>query len=309
MKTKTLLFGGIITILAIAVVGVLTKKPPVKIINEKKTVSVGADICNEFPKDWVASVTGKTIIKTEKLDSSGLHVCQYYTDDNNFITLRLNNLSVEDQKKSQITLGRTVTTNQEINMDNFVARQENGLINNTVLVLNPNLFLSVDRSSTKAASDDEITAFAQKVADRIVKGENQVVNNTSVEKKEAIVPLPQETDIVRSFFEIIGENRAPDAVNMMTPANTSDDTTKQAWNTQFSAFKSLKITKVEPSLQSDWTENNHNYKVTLQVEMKPEAASALPMPNYGWDNGQNIRWIQLQKIDGKWLIGAIATGP
>ena len=62
-------------------------------------------------------------------------------------------------------------------------------------------------------------------------------------------------------------------------------------------------------MQSDWTEDIHTYKATLQVEMKPEAASAVPMPNYGWDDGQNIRWIQLQKIDGNWLINGIATGP
>ena len=308
MKNKPILLGGIILTLVVAVLVVFAKKPPADLINKKNSVSVSENICDEFPKSWVASAIGKSIIKTENLDSSGSHVCQYYIDDNNFITLRLNNLSVENQKKGQISLGRTVTESQVIGMENFIVKQENGLINNTVLVLNPNLFLSVDRSSTKAASEDEIIAFAQKVATRIIKGENQI-ENTSPEKKEAIVPLPQETDIVRSFFEIISEGRALDAVNMMTPANISDDSTKQAWGTQFNAFKSLKITKVEPSLQSDWTENDHSYKVTLQVEMKPEAASALPMPNYGWDNGQNTRWIQLQKIEGKWLIGAISTGP
>lgn len=129
------------------------------------------------------------------------------------------------------------------------------------------------------------------------------------EKKEIEVPLPQETDIVRTFFEIIGEHRPSDAVVMMTPINTNDDSTKQAWTVQFNAFKSMSVKNIEPSMQSDWTDNLHSYKVTLQVEMKPEAAQIQPMPNYGWDNGNNTRWIQLEKINGKWMIGGIGTGP
>src|SRR3989344_2453240 len=119
--------------------------------NENKGMNVGENICDEFSKEWVSSVTGKTITRVENLDSN---VCQYYVDDNNFITLRLNNSSAENHKKGQITLGRTITTNSEIQMEHFVVMQENGIINNIVLVLNPNLYLSVDRSSTNAASEN-----------------------------------------------------------------------------------------------------------------------------------------------------------
>ena len=43
--------------------------------------------------------------------------------------------------------------------------------------------------------------------------------------------------------------------------------------------------------------------------MKPEAANVVPMPNYGWDNGENYRWVTLEKVNNKWMIGGIATGP
>lgn len=318
MKNRSFLFFGVI-IFAILVVVFLfrsnttnTNHPQIKptsSIPSNKELTISEDICHVFPKEWVASTLGKTIIKTEKIDSSGLHVCQYYLDDSSFITLRLNNLSAENQKKGQIALGRTITTNGKIQMNHFVVKQENGLINNTVLILNPYLFLSVDRSSTKAASEEEIVNFAQAVSNRILKKDFQTSSVAPTENKESVVPLPQEIDIVRSFFEIIGEHRPSDAAMMMTPTNTNNDSTKQAWALQFNAFKSMAVKNIEPSMQSDWTENMHSYKVILQVEMKPEAASAQPIPNYGWDNGINTRWIQLEKINSKWMIGGIGTGP
>jgi len=316
MKNRLLLFFAVIVCATVGYL-LLKPKPPTTLLqnntsqqtSQNNQISLGEDICNEFPKEWVGSVLGKTIIKTEKLDSTSSNVCQYFTDDMNFVTLRLNNLSAEEQKKGQITLGRTIATNNKIQMEHFVVKQENGLINDIVLILNNNLFLAVDRSSTKAASEEEIIDFASTVSNRILKGDFQVSSVAPTEKKKSVVPLPQETDIVRSFFEIIGEHRPSDAVMMMTPINTSNDSTKQAWAVQFNAFKSMAVKNIEPSMQSEWTENIHSYKVTLQVEMKPEAASVQPMPNYGWDNGNNIRWIQLEKINNKWMIGGIGTGP
>lgn len=318
MKNRSALFFGVILFTAVAIVFYINRQKTVsnssqiksaQSLSEKKELTVNDNICSEFPKEWVASTLKKTIIKTEKMDSSGTHVCQYYVDNINFVTLRLNNLSAENQKKGQIALGRTIATNEKIEMDHFIVKQENGLINNTVLILNPNLFLAVDRSSIKAASEVEIINFASAVSERILKGDSQISSIVPTEKKEIEVPLLQETDIVRSFFEIIGEHRPSDAVMMMTPVNTNNDSTKQAWAVQFNAFKSMTVKNIEPSIQSDWTENIHSYKVTLQVEMKPEAAQAQPMPNYGWDDGKNIRWIQIEKINGKWMINSIATGP
>jgi len=126
---------------------------------------------------------------------------------------------------------------------------------------------------------------------------------------ENTVPLPQETDIAHSFFNLIGEHKPSDAVMMMTPVNTNDDSTKQAWAVQFNAFESMSVKSIESSMQEDWTETAHSYKVILNVKMKPEAANVVPMPNYGWDNGENYRWVTLEKVNNKWMIGGIATGP
>lgn len=265
----------------------------------KKEVKVGNDICGEFPKEWAASALGKPITKTTSLDTTGTHSCQYYTDENNFIILRLNNLSVENQKKGQTTLGRTIITNPKIKMEHFVVIQEDGLINGIYLIVNPNLFLTVDRNSAKAASQEEILNFAIKVSERIQNGEN--ITGAPTSTTQAPVPLPQGEDIVKNFFTLIGEGKIEDAMGMMTPSAVANDSQKQAWAVQFNAFEKITVKKIEPVLEN-------TYKVTLDVQMKPESANA-PIPFYGYDNGENIRWVGLEKIDNFWKVTGIATGP
>ncbi len=137
---------------------------------------------------------------------------------------------------------------------------------------------------------------------------NQNVEQKNVEDETPTVPLPQEEDIIRAFFNLINEGRAADAISMMTQAAIGTDSSKQAWGVQFNSFKSVSVNKIEPSMQEEWTATEHTYKVTLDVQMKPEAASA-SIPNYGWDNGQNIRFLPLEKVDNLWKIVGIATGP
>jgi hypothetical protein len=118
-------------------------------------------------------------------------------------------------------------------------------------------------------------------------------------------PLPREDDIIRIFFNLIDEKRPTEAVAMM---NETENSQKQAWAVQFNAIRSIKVLSVEPSMQNEWTDTKHSYKVVVDVTMKPESASA-PIPYYNWDNGQNIRWINLEKSGNGWKIAEIATGP
>jgi len=266
----------------------------------KKEISVGNDICGEFPKEWATSAFEKPIIKTTSLDTTGTHSCQYYTDENNFIILRLNSLSVENQRKGQIALGRTIITNPKIKMEHFVVIQEEGLINGIYLIINPNLFITVDRNSAKAASQDEILNFAIKAAERIESGENVVAAPTST--AQAAVPLPQGEDIVRNFFSLINEGKISDAVNMLTPNAVPNDSAKQAWGVQFNAFEKITIKQIEPA-------GENTYKVTFDVKMKPGTENAQPMPYYGWGDGESVRWVALEKIDNLWKVAGIATGP
>lgn len=314
---KRVFFGiGLVLIIG-AIIYFLKGAPQTNnLLNLKKEITVGTDVCSEFPKDWVGSAINKPIVKTEsKSLMKGLDICQYYIDENNFVTLRLNDLNFETQKKGQQELGRIISTNDKIVLNHFVATQGDNVINDIVLEINPNLFLSVDRSSMKAASETELIDFASKVASRIKNGENQgMVNIPTIEptqKSESNnggVPLPQDTDIVNNFFQLIDEGKASDAVMMMPSKIISDDSTKQAFGVQYAAMTTVKVKKIEESSKSDWTDSWHQYMVTLDVTMDPSSANG-PIPYYGFEQGENIRFLNLVKEGAQWKIEGLSTGP
>ena len=124
----------------------------------------------------------------------------------------------------------------------------------------------------------------------------------------AKVPLPQESDIIRVYFNLIDEHKISEAVMMMSDEIIKDDSQKQAWGVQLNAINSIKVQRVEPYPQSEWTNTTHIYKVILDVKMKPESANA-PIPYYGWFDGENTRWVDLVKSGKNWKINGIATGP
>jgi len=128
------------------------------------------------------------------------------------------------------------------------------------------------------------------------------------EPTENSVPFPQEEDIVRSFFALIEEKRPSDAVSMMSETVTNNDPQKQAWAVQFNAISSIKVIKIEPSMPEVWTNSEHTYKLILDVKMNPDSANT-PIPYYGWDSGENIRWVTIVKENNLWKIKGLATGP
>jgi len=123
--------------------------------------------------------------------------------------------------------------------------------------------------------------------------------NITTNKDSSSVPLPSQEDIVRTFINLISEKRIPEAVAMM---DVTDEAQKQGWGVQLNSFESISLSKIE---------NNgaDAYKVTLKVKMKPESVNA-PIPYYGFDNSDNIRWIGLRKgVDNLWKITGFATSP
>lgn len=134
------------------------------------------------------------------------------------------------------------------------------------------------------------------------------ISSTKSVKNDSVVPLPLDTDIIHSFFTLIATKRPSDAVTMMTSEITNSDSLKQAWAVQFNAFNSLNVISVEPSMKEEWTQMKHTYKVTLDVVMNPNSANE-PIPYFGWENGQNTRFVPVVKEGKMWRVEGIATGP
>ncbi len=134
---------------------------------------VVGEICDQFTQAFMEGLSGKKFKKIEPSAVSTVNGCVYYTattaDDGKdaYILLVLDFLSVANQKAGQQTLGRTVTTNASIPMDNFVATQENGVINDIYFVFGPEKFLRLGRTSTSALSDVDMLALAVKLGSKM----------------------------------------------------------------------------------------------------------------------------------------------
>lgn len=308
---------GVVAILVILIRGQinntsLTASNPINNLFKKEIV-VGDDVCAEFPAKFVEASTGKKIIKTTKFDSNGTHVCDYFTSENGFVTIHVENLNFANQKKGVEFLDHKTTTDPSIKMEHFVAWQDDNVYG-VYLKLNPDKFISISRGSLDASTNEENMKLAVAVVDWVQKGENQgLVSAPTIEPTKRsngnVVPLPQEKDIINNFFQLIAESKPSDAVMMMTADITKNDSSKQAYGVQFNAFASIKVKSIEPSMSEEWTTDRHTYKVILEVKMKPETASVQPIPNYGFENGENYRWVTILKEGSLWKIEGLATGP
>jgi hypothetical protein len=127
--------------------------------------SFGLDVCNEVPKALVEGIMGRPVKETEDRSGSSDTSCLYYTNKEKleYVLVQVSYLSTENQKIGQETLGRTITTNNAIPMENFIAMQDDGQINAIYLIMAPNKFVRVDRTSN-TANDDQLVSLAKKVA-------------------------------------------------------------------------------------------------------------------------------------------------
>jgi hypothetical protein len=118
-------------------------------------------------------VTGRKIIKAVDPyeEIGGIYSCHYYFEGNTSevasLYLVLDYLNVEDQKKGLEFLDRKLETSADIPMEHFIAIQEDGNINGIYFVLGSDKFIRLDRSSTNAATNEDMKAFATKISQKI----------------------------------------------------------------------------------------------------------------------------------------------
>lgn len=318
-KSPLIIIGVLIIIVIAAVLFILPKSGPQQINSSvsnsnpnpnvpEKRESITSDPCTQFTSDFVSGAIGTPVIKTTNYDHGQSKVCQYFIEGNKMVQISVEYRKVDDQKKANEFLGWQVKKDGSIGMDNFLVWQENHVLNKIYLVIDPNTSVMFSRTAADVVDNEKMITLAKAVASRIG-GDNQTANVINEPtKSNAVVPLPRETDIIRNFFMIIGEHRPADAISMMGAALIGDDSKKQAWGVQFNAFESLQVNSIEPSMQEEWSQDRHTYKITLTAKMKSESANA-PIPFYGWENGTNIRWVTIVKNGNLWKISGIATGP
>ena len=120
--------------------------------------------------------------------------------------------------------------------------------------------------------------------------------------------MPQEADIIHTFFNLVNEKKMSEAVMMMSSDIINNDGIKQSYGVQFSAMKEVKVLKISDSMKAEWTDTRHQYQVSLGIVIDPNPVRN-PIPYYGFENGENTRFITLVKEGSRWKIEGLATGP
>lgn len=311
---KTLFASLIIAVMLLS--GCVEKTGQISDTRTSVKGDIGTDICAEFSADFIYSVIKKPIVKVEPSKLPSVYSCDYYTDYKedfykdekyNFvgaggpsITIVLDNLNVEKQKEARKYLGMTVESSLKINMENMITYRENKSIWSADLIINPNRFVWANYSH-QAITDDQlmdlIAAMADKINGRLkIKIEKNPVDLAAA--KAAELGSSQE-QVVRDFLNAIAAKDIQKALGMMD----ANENTKQGWGVNFNTIKSLEIKKMEEAFKEEWTPTRQTYKATLKIQVTEQGLQM------GWENGDNFRWITVEKNANGWQIHEVANNP
>lgn len=298
-----------------------------------ENIDTGAfDICKVFPKEEIASIIGLDIDSAESYSVEGTKNsnCRYHIRGEKYASVSVLSIGKyqSDPALAKAKYGNEilfkdwrVLTDNRMAMDNFITYNEVQQLSEIYLISGSNEYYRITLHSLELLNGSQMINLASRIAEKLMATDNsqgfqekeasvsqEPIAESLVTTTQETAPLPQETDIIRTFFNLIEEKRISDAVMMMRDAITKNDNTKQAWGVQLNAMKSVKVIDVTPSMPEEWKVDEHTYKVTLDMAMDPSSANAV-MPYYGYDNGKNIRWVTLEKTGTAWKIAGIATGP
>jgi hypothetical protein len=120
--------------------------------------------------------------------------------------------------------------------------------------------------------------------------------------------LAPEEELITLLFGSINNRQNQNAVKLLSQNINPNKETEQLWIKQFNVIRSVHIMDMKETSKETWTDTQKIYQVTLEIYMDNSAANA-PIPNNGWTDNPNIRFIRVVKINNRWFIDQIGTGP
>jgi hypothetical protein len=109
---------------------------------------------------------------------------------------------------------------------------------------------------------------------------------------------------LRQFFGFISTGQPEWAVRQLAYAASPNEATAQVWLANFQSLSALTVVSVEQASLEQWTAEREFYKVSLDVRTSESPEK------YGWDDGRNVRWVELiPQGGGAWKVAALATNP
>lgn len=133
---------------------------------------------------------------------------------------------------------------------------------------------------------------------------NNVASLPLPSKAEEILGNLNQNETIETFFNLINNGKIESALTLLHSRIIPDNEVRNNWFKQFSILKSITVKNVT-KLNTD----EEIYQVQLTIgEISPSATEAA-IPNYGWNKGENVRWLTLEKENDLWKISQIATSP
>lgn len=142
-------------------------KYPSEPTREDKSYYILEDICGQFTKEFMENMLDVKLNSIQSSKISTINNCSYYFNEKEYLTLSLEYLSIENQKKGNESMGYFVSASQQIPMENLVVKQEDGMINVIYLILNPNKFISLRPSSKQAINNEKFIKMVSNLAQAI----------------------------------------------------------------------------------------------------------------------------------------------
>jgi len=106
-------------------------------------------------------------------------------------------------------------------------------------------------------------------------------------------------DRAKEFFSLLADKKIDEALAMMD----AGESTKQMWGVNFNTIQSLELKKIEPVYEDEWTSVRQVFRAELEVKVTSEGEG------YGWNQGQNTRWLSFQKNNDVWQVHELANNP
>lgn len=276
--------------------------------NKRMMVDANVSLCEQVPAEIVGNALGMKVVNTKLSDGNITNTCDYYTDEKNWITVRLNRLNFENQKTGQSGMDEVkIETDPKIGAEHFIVIPPVDKMISITIKVEENLLLTVENGLSEAYSRPQVIDVAAAIVDFLASGENNTLkedkrNDEEIDEKNLSDDgnVENKQELVEKFFTLLSKKDIQGALTMMD----ADNNTKQAWGVNFNTIEKIELKNISEVYKEEWTDVRQSYKVELDVKVTPAGEEV------GWQNGVNYRWVTLQVADnGRWLIYELANNP
>jgi hypothetical protein len=146
---------------------------------DNNSIAKSGSICDIFPKEWVASITGLNIVSSQEysVDGSINSNCRYYIKGKTYApVLSISKYQADPELAKakyggEMYKGWRAFTDSQIIMNNFITYNEVQQLNDIYLISGPNEYYRITLYSLSLLTGQQMENLAIQVSQKIIVGE------------------------------------------------------------------------------------------------------------------------------------------